>query len=196
MSIALGMLAVVFAAAKLIAAEQQEEPPKPAAPQIEWPAYGGGPLNDHYSSLTQINRQNVNRLQVAWTFDTGEQGGLQTSPIIVNGILYGITPSQKIFALDAATGKLLWKFDSGIKGTQADRGLSYWTDGQDSRILVGVMNFVYSLDATTGKPVPGFGDAGRIDLRENLGRAPAKSLSVYLTSPGIVFQGLVDRWRP
>ena len=71
----------------------------------DWPAYGGGPPNIHYSSLAQINRTNVKRLQVAWTFDTGEQGGLQTSPIIVAGVLYGITPTQKVFALNAATGK-------------------------------------------------------------------------------------------
>ncbi len=89
-----------------------------------WPAYGGGPANIHYSPLARINRTNVKRLQVAWSFDTGEQGGLQTSPIIVGGVLYGITPTQKVFALNAATGKLLWKFDSGIKGTQPPRPAS------------------------------------------------------------------------
>jgi len=94
----------------------------------DWAAHGGGPLNDHYSPLTQINRENVDQLQVAWTFDTGEPGGLQSSPLIVDGVLYGITPTQKIFALDAATGVLRWKFDSGIKGAQPDRGLAYWSD--------------------------------------------------------------------
>jgi quinoprotein glucose dehydrogenase len=156
----------------------------------DWPAYGGGPLNDHYSPLEQINRSNVAQLQVAWSFDTGEQGGLQTSPIIVNGILYGLTPTQKVFALDAATGTLIWKFDSGIKGTQPDRGLAFWTDGKSSRILVGVLNFVYALDATTGNPIPTFGRAGRIDLRENLGREPAEAQSVFLTSPVLIYKDL------
>src|SRR5260370_28455782 len=82
--------------------------------QRDWPAYGGTPENNHYSTLAQINRSNVKRLAVAWSFDTGEEGGLQTSPIIIDGVLYGITPAQKVFALDAATCKLLWKFDSGI----------------------------------------------------------------------------------
>ena len=118
--------------------------------QQDWSYYGGAPENDHYSSLKQINRSNVSRLAVAWSFDTGEEGGLQTSPLEVGGVLYGITPTQKVFALDAATGRLLWKFDSGIRGTQPDRGLAYWTDGKDKRILVGVMNFVYALDAVTG----------------------------------------------
>ena len=157
----------------------------------DWPAYGGGPLNDHYSSLSQINRDNVQKLQVAWSYDTGEQGGLQTSPIIVDGVLYGITPTQKVFALDAATGKLLWKFDSGIKGTQPDRGLAYWSDGKDARILTGVMNFLYALDAKTGTPILEFGGEGRIDLRENLGREPAGAQSIYLTSPAIVYKDLV-----
>jgi quinoprotein glucose dehydrogenase len=106
-------------------------------------------------------------------------------------VLYGITPTQKVFALDAATGKLFWKFDSGTSGTQPDRGLAYWADGNDKRILVGVMNFVYALDAATGKPIPSFGNGGRIDLRENLGREPASSQSVGLTSPGIVYRDLV-----
>src|SRR5258707_12257785 len=142
---------------------------KPRASR-DWPVWGGDPENTHYSKLAQINRENVKKLAVAWTFDTGEPGGLQTSPIIVGNVLYGITPTQKIFALDAATGKLLWKFDSGIKGTQPARGLSYWSSGKDKRILVGVMNFLYALDAKTGKPIPAFGQDGRIDLRRDLGR--------------------------
>src|ERR1700675_1029486 len=120
----------------------------------DWRVYGGTPENNHFSSLTQINRKNVQRLEVAWTFDTEESGGLQTSPIVVQGMLYGLTPSEKGFALDAARGKLMWKFDSGIKGTQPDRGLAYWSDGKTSRILVAVMNFVYALDAATGKLIP------------------------------------------
>jgi len=164
--------------------------PAPAQQQ-DWPAYGGAPENNHYSSLAQINRSNVKRLAIAWSFDTQEEGGLQSSPIIVGGVLYGITPTQKIFALDAASGKLLWKFESGIKGTQPDRGLAFWTDGRDKRILVGVMNFVYALDAATGKPTPSFGTAGRIDLRENLGRGPASAQSVDLTSPGIVYKDMI-----
>src|SRR2546422_292019 len=157
----------------------------------DWPAYGGAPENNHYSTLAQINRNNVKLLAVAWSFDTQEEGGLQTSPIVIDGVLYGITPTQKVFALDAATGKLLWKFDSGIRGTQPDRGLAYWTDGKDKRILVGVMNFVYALDAATGTSIPAFGKGGRIDLRENLGREPASSQSVDLTSPGIVYKDLI-----
>ena len=158
----------------------------------DWPVYGGALENTHYSPLAQINNSNVKQLQVAWSFDTEETGGLQTSPIVVHGVLYGISPSQKIFAVDAATGKLKWKFDSGIVGTQPDRGLAYWSSGnnQDQRIIVGVMNFVYELDAGTGQPVASFGDHGRVDLRENLGRDPL-TVFVVLTSPALVYKDLL-----
>ncbi|HTZ90506.1 MAG TPA: PQQ-binding-like beta-propeller repeat protein [Alloacidobacterium sp.] len=158
--------------------------------QSEWPIYGGQLAQDHYSPLEQINRANVKNLAVAWTFNTGETGGFESSPIIVGGTLYSYTPSQKVIALDAATGALLWKFDSGIAGTQPARGLAYWTDGASARILAGVMNFLYALDAKTGKPVPSFGDNGRIDLRDGLGRDPA-TVSIALTSPGIVYKDLI-----
>jgi quinoprotein glucose dehydrogenase len=156
----------------------------------DWPVYGGDAENTHFSRLQQINRKNVTRLQIAWTFDTQESGGLQTSPLIVGNVLYALTPSQKVFALDAATGKLLWRFDSGIRGTQPNRGLAYWREGKDQRILVGVMNFVYALDAVTGESIAGFGKEGRIDLGEDLGGDPA-SQSVYLTSPGVVYKDLL-----
>jgi len=155
--------------------------------QQDWPVWGGASENTHYSPLTQINRSNVNQLQVAWSFDSGEEGGLETSPIVIDRKLYGLTPTQKVFALDASTGTLLWKFDSGIQGLQPDRGLAYWSDDEDKRILVGIMNFVYALDAATGRPITSFGENGRIDLQEDLGREP-RWQSVVLTSPGIVYK--------
>lgn len=194
LKIAIAFVAVASALATveiMANSEQSETRTGVAQKDVDWPTYGGNSENTHYSSLAQINRSNVKQLTVAWSFDTGEEGGLQTSPLIVDGVLYGITPTQKIFALDAATGKLLWKFDSGIAGTQPDRGLSYWADGKDSRVLVGVMNFLYALDAATGKPIATFGNQGRIDLRENLGREPATSQSIYLTSPGTVYKDLI-----
>ncbi|MFZ0957680.1 MAG: PQQ-binding-like beta-propeller repeat protein, partial [Candidatus Sulfotelmatobacter sp.] len=187
---------LLLAGARFSTAGQHNEQEK----KRDWPAYGGAPENNHYSTLAQINRSNVKQLAVAWSFDTQEEGVLQTSPIEVDGVLYGITPTQKIFALDAATGNLLWKFDSGIRGTQPDRGLAYWADEKkvggevqkkDKRILVGVMNFLYALDAATGLPIASFGHGGRIDLRENLGREPAAAQSVTMTSPGIVYKDLI-----
>ncbi len=155
-----------------------------------WPMIGGTAGNSHYSALKQINRSNVRNLQKAWEFDTDQSGGLETTPIVIDGILYAFTPTQQVIALDGATGKLLWKFDSGIKGTQPDRGITYWSNGKEKCLFAGVMNFVYALDPATGKAISSFGKDGRIDLRENLGREPALQ-SVALTSPGVSYKDLL-----
>jgi quinoprotein glucose dehydrogenase len=153
---------------------------------------GATPGNSHYSTLSQINRSNVSQLKVAWTFETNEPGGLETTPIIVDGILYACTPSQKIIALNAATGKLLWKFDSAVKATGPNRGLAFWTseNKKETRLLAGIANFLYALDPATGKPIVSFGQNGRVDLREGLGRDP-EAQSVALTTPGVLYKDLI-----
>jgi quinoprotein glucose dehydrogenase len=160
------------------------------AGDTDWPGYGGDAAKTRHSALTQINRDNVRKLALAWQYDTAEKGDTQTQPIVVGRKLFGYTPSHKTFALDAVTGKRLWVFDSGIAGVGANRGLMYWTDGKDARVFAAVDNFVYALDIATGKPVAEFGGNGRIDLRENLGRDPA-SQSVHLTSPGVIYRELL-----
>jgi quinoprotein glucose dehydrogenase len=166
-----------------------------AQSSVGWAVYNGGKDGDHYSRLTQINRANVKKLRVAWRFDTGEKGGIQDNPLIVGRTLYAYTPTQKIVALDAATGAVRWKFDSGVGGTQPARGMAYWTDGKQGRILAGVMNFLYCLDAETGKPVASFGEGGRIDLRKGLGRdggdGDFEHQSIVLTTPGILYKDLI-----
>jgi quinoprotein glucose dehydrogenase len=159
-------------------------------PDTDWPAYGGDAAKTRHSPLADIHRGNVSTLSLAWTHDTREKGDTQTQPIVVGRVLYGYTPTHKAFALDAATGKQLWLFDSGIAGVGANRGLMHWSDGKDARVYAAVDNFVYALNAATGKPVTAFGTNGRIDLRENLGRDPAAQ-SVRLTSPGVVFGDLL-----
>jgi glucose dehydrogenase len=156
----------------------------------DWPVYNGGGNGDHYSPLTQINRANVRTLRLAWTFDTGEKGGMQTNPLIVGGTLYGYTPSTKVVALDALTGKLKWKFDSGIVAGQPARGVTYWNDGAHGRIYAGIMNFLFCLDAQTGERIPSFGEEGRIDLRKNL-PGDSSALSIALTTPGIIYKDLI-----
>jgi quinoprotein glucose dehydrogenase len=157
----------------------------------DWPAYGAGPADIRYSDLKQINRSNVKQLAVAWTYDTADGAGdPQTQPILVKGILYGLTPRHKAIALDGATGKLRWTFDSGIVGRGPNRSVVYWSEGTDTRLFVAVQSYLYSLDARTGKPIPSFGKDGRIDLREGLGRDPQKQ-SIVLTSPGIIYKDLL-----
>jgi quinoprotein glucose dehydrogenase len=156
-----------------------------------WPAYGGGPGGTRYSELKQIDSSNVTRLQVAWSYDTADGAGdPQTQPIMVDGVLFGLTPKHKVVALEAATGKLLWRFDSGVAGRGANRGVVYWASGRDRRIFAAVQSFIYALDARTGKAIATFGTDGRIDLRENLGRDAAKQ-SVVETTPGIIYKDLL-----
>jgi glucose dehydrogenase len=165
-----------------------------AAQTVDWPAYNGGRDGDHYSKLTQIDRSNVSQLKVAWTFDTGEKGGIQTNPLVMGGILYAFTPTQKVVALDAATGVLKWKFDPGIVGTQPARGMSWWTDGKESRLFAGVMNFLYCIDPETGNAIASFGETGRVDLRKGLDRGPGgnyEEQSVALTAPGIIYKDMI-----
>jgi quinoprotein glucose dehydrogenase len=152
-----------------------------------WAAYGGGPEQIRYSSLRQINRSNVRQLEVAWRYDTGETGGMQTQPVIVDGVLYGYTPTHKTFALRAATGDHLWTFDPGIVGRGPNRGVMYWASADDKRVFAAVDQFVYALDARTGTSIKTFGDDGRIDLRRDLDRDP-EGQSVRLTSPGVVYK--------
>ncbi len=98
-------------------------PALPQTPSHEWQVYGGNPEGTRYSPLKQIDRSNVDSLKMAWSYDVSDgRGGLQTNPIIVNGVVYGNTPGGKVVALDAASGKLVWSWDSKITG-QRVRGI-------------------------------------------------------------------------
>ncbi len=157
---------------------------------LGWGVYGGTPDNTHYSPLAQINKGNVAQLKVAWSYDTGEVGGLETNPLIVKRVVYGYSPQKSVIALDAVTGKLIWRFSSGVHGARPERGVSYWEHGTEHRIFAPIANYLYALDATTGKPILSFGDSGRIDLREGL-RDDPKTVSIYATSPGAIYKDLI-----
>ena len=148
----------------------------------DYPFYNGDAGGTHYSRLTQINPGNVARLKEVWRYDMGQASQLENTPIVVDGVLYG-TGTGKIFALDAATGVEKWSFVPDLPPAERSRfdsrGESWWSDGTASRLLVGVSNFVYSLDPATGKPDPSFGVNGRIDLNDNL-RGPASANYVRL----------------
>jgi quinoprotein glucose dehydrogenase len=171
----------------LAVAVVDSQTPPGAASYTTWSAYGGTPDQARYSSLAKIDRSNVARLAVAWTYDSGETGGLQTQPIVADGVLFAYTPTHKTFALRAATGEHLWTFDPKIEGRGPNRGVMYWASGDERRVFAAVDQFLYALDARTGQPIATFGDNGRIDLRQNLGRPP-EAQSVRLTSPGVVYK--------
>src|ERR1700722_178507 len=162
-----------------------------AATQTDWPVYGGQSADDRYSALHQIDRTNVHKLKVAWTFDTKEPGGLQTNPLIVGRVLFGFTPTQKVIALDATTGKNLWTFSTGTPGLQPTRGLSYWTDGTQSILFAGLLSNLYAINPATGKLVSSFGDGGKIDLRKDLNEKDVTQSFAALTTPGLIYQDMI-----
>jgi quinoprotein glucose dehydrogenase len=170
-----------------------------AEPDGAWSVYGGNSKGDRYSSLTQINKQNVHTLKLAWRFDAAEPGDPETNPLVVGRTLYGYTPTLNVIALDGATGKLLWKFDAGLHGaplapgimfTGPARGLAYWSEGQERRLFAGVMNYLFALDPATGQPIKGFGEDGAVDLRKNL-RGDFTQHYVSLTTPGVIYKDLI-----
>src|SRR5512140_3837123 len=166
----------------------------------DWPSYLGDNARSHFSPLDQINARNVAQLKVAWTFHSGDArddnfSQIQCNPLVVGGVLYGTTPQLKLIALEAATGRELWRFDpfaGNAKGggVGVNRGVVYWKDGNDRRILFSADHFLYAVDAAGGRPVSGFGTDGRVDIKEGLGRDVSK-LFVASTSPGATFRNLL-----
>ncbi|MFT7552720.1 MAG: quinoprotein glucose dehydrogenase [Rhodothermales bacterium] len=161
--------------------------------QNNWPVYGGNSDNTHYVTLDQISPANVAELEVAWTYETGHesQGSeMQANPIVIDGVMYATTPRLHVFALNAATGDMIWQFDptGGEGGGTRFRHRGVVVTGD--RVIFNYRNRLYALDRTTGQPIPTFGNDGWVDLREGLGR-PAEGLSVSASTPGVVFEDLL-----
>lgn len=160
--------------------------------KTDWPAYLGNNSRDHYSSLQQIDTSNVAQLVPVWEYATGDTSGqMQCNPIIIDGVLYGTTAAVEVFALDAATGRCRWRFRQAREEAwfNTNRGVTYWRDGLQARILFSVGPWLYALDAATGEPIPGFGNQGRVSLKAGLGPR-AQNRFVVATSPGVVFADL------
>lgn len=157
----------------------------------------GGPRGTHYTPLSQINRQNVKTLERVWQFDSGDQfdgSEMQCNPLVLDGVLYATTPRLRVVALDAASGKMLWDFDAHggehITQKQRNRGLSWWGEGDERRLFLGIDQYLYALNAKTGQPVAEFGQNGRLDLHEGLG-PDSKDLTIQATSPGVIYKDLL-----
>jgi quinoprotein glucose dehydrogenase len=167
---------------------------QPALSQsVDWPVYGGNSEHTHYSTLTQITPKNVAQLQVAWTYETHDEGTgteMQANPIIVDGVLYATTPKLRVFALDAATGRELWTFDANAGRATTTRFRHRGVVVTGDRVLFTYRTNLWALDKKTGKPILSFGTNGAVDLREGLGR-PAASLSVSASTPGVVFEDML-----
>jgi quinoprotein glucose dehydrogenase len=154
----------------------------------DWRDYGGGPDNSKFTTLKRIDKSNVSRLEVAWTYPYGET---LFNPIVVRGVIYGKGRNSSLIALDAATGKEIWIHD-GLEGITR-RGANYWEskDGKDRRLIFSIGDYLQELDAATGKSIRAFGTNGVVDMREGLGRDPATIGRIMSNTPGKVFENLI-----
>jgi quinoprotein glucose dehydrogenase len=157
---------------------------------VDWSVYGGNQAAQRYSPLEQITRENVRELKQVWQFESAEPGDPETNPLVVGRRLFAFTPALAVICLDAATGKQLWRFDSGLHVFGPSRGLTYWSDGHSARVFAGIANFLFALDADSGQPIGQFGENGHIDLRKGL-RGEYSQHYVALTSPGVLYRDLL-----
>lgn len=175
----------------------------------DWPAYGRDSGGSRYSPLAQIDRSNVQRLRVAWTYRTGEdlsksvvgnKAAFEATPIMIDGTLYLSTPFDRVIALDPETGKERWAFDAAVSRTErfsevTSRGVATWPAGpakrgDHRRIFVATIDArLIALDAATGQLVPGFGHAGQVDLSAGVRLKDRGDYQV--TSPPAVISNLV-----
>ena len=167
----------------------------PKAPDVDWPVYLGDEARTHYSPLTDINPSNVADLEVAWRYDAGDLAPgisfMDTSPLVVDGVLYGLSPTLDAFALNAATGEELWRHEVGDVGIgHTQRGLLWWSGdeqtGAGSRLFYVAGSHLIGLDPTTGHPLGGFGEGGMVDLSTVLDGSRAT-----VQGPGVVFDDQV-----
>jgi quinoprotein glucose dehydrogenase len=157
----------------------------------DWAEYLGGPDRNHYSSLTQITPENVKNLKIAWSYAAPDTGQMQVNPIIVEGMLYGVTSAVRAFALDASTGKEIWRFGDPLNAWHStSRGVTYWAEGEDKRILYTIGSFLYALNAKTGKLIESFGDGGKVDLHTGLPDI-AKNKFIISNTPGTIYEDLI-----
>jgi quinoprotein glucose dehydrogenase len=169
----------------------------------EWNVYGGTKERIQYSTLSQIDTNNVAALQVAWTYNTKDAEGssqIEVNPIIVDGVMYGVSPKLKLFSIDPKTGKQNWIFDpiaesiaaGGKKhGVNICRGVTFFKDdNSDGRLFYTAGSSLYCINSSTGRPIASFGVNGSIDLHDDLGR-DVKDLFVTSTSPGIIYKDLI-----
>ncbi len=154
---------------------------------VNWAEYLGGADRNHFSPLTQIHAGNVSQLKVAWTYALPDSGQMQANPIIINGILYSVSASVQAFALDASTGKEIWRFGDPLKNwASTSRGVAY----ANGRILYTAGPNLWALDAKTGKPIDNFGDHGKVDLHTGLPKI-AQDKFIISNTPGTIVGDLI-----
>lgn len=156
-----------------------------------WTHYGGSPDQSKYFNATQITKENVNQLEVAWSYPTKDNGFYVYSPIVVDTMMYVLGKNNSLIALNVVTGKEIW-IHANLFGLSR-RGLNYWesADKKDRRLIFTLNNTLQALDAITGKSITTFGTDGYVDLREGLDREPSSIRRMQAMMPGVIYNDLV-----
>lgn len=174
----------------LILSCEHPENPKPSKKEYTtWSSYLGVRGHSHYSTLSQIIPEDVKNLKVALSYAAADYGEMQMNPIVVDSILYGVTATLCVVALNAAYGEEIWQFKDSIPPTTI-RGVSYWKTGNDKRILCGRGGFLYEFDALNGKPISSFGENGIIDWRSGIPKITQGKFVVSKT-PDTIYKNLI-----
>lgn len=156
-----------------------------------WSSYLGDSGRSHYSTLSQITKDNVKDLKIAWSYEAVDWGQMQMNPLVVDSILYGVTAALRVIALHAATGEELWQFGDSVKVWHStSRGVSYWEKGEDKRILCTRGSDLFALNALTGEPISSFGTNGKVDMRSGMPKT-ATNRFVISNTPGTVYKDLI-----
>lgn len=159
------------------------------AQNIDWPSYGGDQGGTRYSTLTQIGRHNVDRLQQAWRLDVAAIA-MQTQPIVIDRTLFAFSPDGQAIAVDAATGVQKWSYRLAQTPRGGGRGMAYWSEGNEQRLIVPANNLIYALDPKTGQPIPGFGTNGMIDIRVGLRDPDPARNPMRISSPPSIYRNV------
>ncbi|WP_276368831.1 PQQ-binding-like beta-propeller repeat protein [Chryseolinea sp. H1M3-3] len=156
-----------------------------------WQGYGSGPDQSKYFIQDQITKENVNQLEVAWSYATGDERDYQCNPIIVDSVMYVMAKDNSLVALNAVTGKEIW-IHANLNGISR-RGITYWenADRSDRRLLFTLRNSLQAIDAVTGKAILNFGKDGAVDLRQNLGIDPEQIGRIASHTPGTVYKDII-----
>lgn len=171
----------------------------------DWPVYLGDNASTQYSEATQITPDNVHKLKLAWTFDAGgaqadDRTIMECNPLVVDGVIYAISARRNLYALDGKDGQPIWALnaveelnktlDEPIDAGGVSRGLNYWTDGTQSRLLYAVDHYLLAIDPATGHLIESFGEQGKIVLKEGLGR-DVSQLAYSVKTPGVIYKNLI-----
>lgn len=165
---------------------------KPIDPQHNtWLEYGGGPDQSKYFVTNQIDKTNVNQLQIAWVYPTQDENAYHFNPIIVNDVMYVLAKNNSLVALNAQTGEEIW-IHANLNGISR-RGINYWEneDRTDRRILITINNTLQAIDAQTGKSILEFGEKGVVNLKSGLGRSEESIFRVQSATPGRIFEDII-----